>query len=380
MVEPKPKAQKAAAKAANKGGPAGKKGKSKVVVGVDGAPTQDDFNKVWQIVDDCHKTTDKHPTQEKCRFCGNTCPTWKKLTVHLARHMESISLPVLDLISDDSIVPPSTKSSNKAIKSGPAPVAPMPKVQPTTPAQLATDMDIDSVGGIAQKKPANGEYEGNVFTQYPGANTSYTTQHMQQTPSRSSPHMTLGQFNMQTPPHIPQYLATGNGIMSPNVGYSPEQNIRTVHNIQPGLHPFEYSGRHELYPSPASATQGRPTSVNGGYSPSPTYSHHQLQNSPSQRMVSGLPGQHMHVQQHPSYFAYGQASGQVQGNMGAGVGQVHSQVVAAAHDLTHDLIENNNGQYPLYAGGTEIPMAMMEVVEMDQTGNQYLGGMRYMQS
>lgn len=385
MAEPKLKAQKAAAKAAGKAGPGGKKGKNKAVAGVDGAPTQEDFDKVWQIVDDCHKITNKLPSEEKCRFCGNVCPTWKKLTVHLARHMETISLPVLDLITDDSVVPTSMKSpSNKASRSGVAPVAPMPKVQPV---QLPTDMDIDFSGGMPQQQQsADGEYEEEIFPQYTSSNANYNVHPMQQTSSRNSPHLPLEhQFGVQPPSRISQYAAGNNSMVPGNVGYSPEQNIRNVHNVHPGLHSalnqsFEYPGGHELYPSPASATQPRATSVNGGYSPSPTYSHHQLQHSPSQRITAGLPGQqHLHVQQpQPSYYAYGQASGQVRGNIGVGVGQVHNQVAATAHGLTHGLIENNNGQFPLYAGGTEIPMAMMEVVEMapmDPTENQF---MRYL--
>lgn len=57
---------------------------------------------------------------------------------------------------------------------------------------------------------------------------------------------------------------------------------------------------------------------------------------------------------------------------------MHSQVVATAHSLAHGLIENNNGQYPLYAGGTEIPMGMVGIVETgDSAENQYLE-MEYM--
>lgn len=370
MVEPKPKTQKAAARAAGKAGAAGKRGKNKTTVGEDGTPSREDFDKVWQIVDECHKITDKHPTQEECRFCGGVYPTWKQLTVHLASHMEMISLPVLDLISDDSVVPPTTRSSGTRVsRSGCAPVAPMPRVQP------ATDMDIDSGNGMSQQhhQSAGGKYEEDVLPQNSYTHTSYT-HHIQQTPPRSSPHLPSGhQFNMHTPPRLPQYPVNVSDV---NMGYSPE------YSMHPGLHSalnhsFEYS-RHELYPSPASTTHPQATSVNGGYSPPPTYSH-QLQHSPPQRLIPGLPGgAHRLAQQQPGYFAYGQASGQANGKTGAGVEHVHSQVMAAAHTLAHGLIEDNNGQYPLYAGGTEIPMGMTGMVEMGHPAeNQYLG-MGYM--
>ena len=93
MPEPKQKTQKVAAAAAA----AGKRnGREPHAAGLD---------RVCNIVESCHQETEVPPSSEKCRFCGLACSTWKKLTVHLARHMEAISLPVLDLIRDDAVVP-----------------------------------------------------------------------------------------------------------------------------------------------------------------------------------------------------------------------------------------------------------------------------------
>ncbi|OAQ96681.1 hypothetical protein LLEC1_02212 [Akanthomyces lecanii] len=67
----------------------------------------------WQKVEECHMETPKRPQDEPCKFCRRTFPTWKKLTVHLAKHMEQISLPVLRLVDmkarelgADSIISP----------------------------------------------------------------------------------------------------------------------------------------------------------------------------------------------------------------------------------------------------------------------------------
>ena len=67
----------------------------------------------WRKVEECHALTGARPQDEPCRFCGKSFPTWKKLTVHLAKHMEQISLPVLRLvaakakeISADTIISP----------------------------------------------------------------------------------------------------------------------------------------------------------------------------------------------------------------------------------------------------------------------------------
>ena len=52
----------------------------------------------WNVVEQCHHETTKKPQDELCKFCGKSFNTWKKLTVHLAKHMEHISLPVLRLV------------------------------------------------------------------------------------------------------------------------------------------------------------------------------------------------------------------------------------------------------------------------------------------
>ena len=55
-------------------------------------------DRVMVMVETCRHVTTKQPMDEHCRFCGIVCNSWKKLTVHLARHMEMISMPVLGLV------------------------------------------------------------------------------------------------------------------------------------------------------------------------------------------------------------------------------------------------------------------------------------------
>lgn len=69
-------------------------------------PLPDDFDRnretteeyVRRVVERCLKGSTKDPREESCRFCGNICTSWKKLTVHLAKHMEQIALPVIPLV------------------------------------------------------------------------------------------------------------------------------------------------------------------------------------------------------------------------------------------------------------------------------------------
>ena len=75
---------------------------------------------VWAQVDSCHFETQKKPKEEACKFCGNVCGSWKKLTVHLAKHMEQIAMPVLHLVkqrevSPDTIISPVNQRTQAAL-------------------------------------------------------------------------------------------------------------------------------------------------------------------------------------------------------------------------------------------------------------------------
>ncbi|CAK7268971.1 hypothetical protein SEPCBS119000_003331 [Sporothrix epigloea] len=69
------------------------KHKTKAIIKKYGAP-----DPTWQRVEQCHAETTARPQDEPCRFCAKTFPSWKSLIVHLAKHMEHISLPLLRLV------------------------------------------------------------------------------------------------------------------------------------------------------------------------------------------------------------------------------------------------------------------------------------------
>jgi hypothetical protein len=81
------------------------------LIAVSRISTDNVIDDIWSIVEQCRKDTDKQPKNEPCRFCGNICNSWKKLTVHLAKHMEQISMPILPLVEQkllnaDSVISP----------------------------------------------------------------------------------------------------------------------------------------------------------------------------------------------------------------------------------------------------------------------------------
>ena len=78
----------------------------------------EEIDQVWRLVEECRHETPKNPTDEPCTFCGNVCNSWKKLTVHLAKHMEQISMPVLAIVdhmpvTPETIISPIERSSQQ---------------------------------------------------------------------------------------------------------------------------------------------------------------------------------------------------------------------------------------------------------------------------
>ncbi|RMZ90316.1 hypothetical protein DV736_g2448, partial [Chaetothyriales sp. CBS 134916] len=65
---------------------------------------------IWRLVDSCRHESQTKPQDEPCRFCGNVCNSWKKLSVHLGKHMEQIAMPVLELVSMQEVGPDTSVS------------------------------------------------------------------------------------------------------------------------------------------------------------------------------------------------------------------------------------------------------------------------------
>ncbi|KAG9245700.1 hypothetical protein BJ878DRAFT_337685 [Calycina marina] len=107
---------------------------------------------VWIMLEKCHVETKNRPEDEPCKFCGKTFNTWKKLTVHLAKHMEHISLPVLRLVEAkhvdantiispvEQILTPATPMDQQRVESS----SPFPSnsVSPHMPTHMPTHMPI----------------------------------------------------------------------------------------------------------------------------------------------------------------------------------------------------------------------------------------------
>lgn len=98
---------------------------------------EQDVEQLWQMVEECRHNTEKPPQSEPCRFCGNVCSEWGKLSVHLAKHLEQLAMPVLRLLNPSSAPAPADQRRS-------APLTHKTALQPqyTTPNTILADSEL----------------------------------------------------------------------------------------------------------------------------------------------------------------------------------------------------------------------------------------------
>ncbi|KAJ6109715.1 hypothetical protein N7486_001950 [Penicillium sp. IBT 16267x] len=77
----------------------------KVKKGKGGGEGQSSRDQLLRLLDECRHETEKTSESEPCQFCGNILGNWKKLTVHLGKHMEQLAMPVLELAKQTTTTP-----------------------------------------------------------------------------------------------------------------------------------------------------------------------------------------------------------------------------------------------------------------------------------
>ncbi|KAF3398236.1 hypothetical protein F1880_005638 [Penicillium rolfsii] len=131
---------------------------------------------VDQMVEDCKHNTHDTPAQEPCRFCGNNCGTWKKLTVHLGKHMEQLAMPLLEL------------AKQSCASEGPSPPGPIGTVSPF----LAGNNTMTS-SSLEQSPQVQAPVQPQVQTQAPAQTQPYYGD----IPSFNFTSMTGGEISME---------------------------------------------------------------------------------------------------------------------------------------------------------------------------------------
>lgn len=109
--------------------PMSKKAKGAAAEGLTDAQREREVERVWQVIEECRHETSDTPHREPCRFCGNICGNWKKLTVHLGKHMEQLAMPVLELARQSCASPATAHPVGVTGVSQPTQAAPFPRHQ-----------------------------------------------------------------------------------------------------------------------------------------------------------------------------------------------------------------------------------------------------------
>ena len=163
----------------------------------------DELDQVWRLVDECRHETLKNPKDETCKFCGNVCNSWKKLTVHLAKHMEQISMPVLNVakakeVTPETIISPIEQRSSQNTgnsPSGPSPFSQKPSMQ------RSGHSSISPFGNMSRNTvpPMNNDLPGPYTPMQAGF---YDNEPMSQF-HRNQPSTYPPPVQQQSPPHFP---------------------------------------------------------------------------------------------------------------------------------------------------------------------------------
>ncbi|KAL2436746.1 hypothetical protein ABEF95_013975 [Exophiala dermatitidis] len=204
---------------------------------------------LWRLVDSCRHETTKKPHDEPCRFCGNICSSWKKLSVHLGKHLEQIALPVLQLVRIREVAPDTV-------------ISPIDQAPPSTIASTHQT----GLGTINNTMDANAS-----LSPYPrSATLAYQTSSAGQSPASGHGPSRNGGFqqfdtgfysddNMTAGMHVQM---TGNmfpGSSATSMPQQPHMYMGTSEYMQPGdvgQRPHEYSvSPHSSVVTPRSQPQ-----------------------------------------------------------------------------------------------------------------------------
>ncbi|KAL9126307.1 MAG: hypothetical protein Q9217_004619 [Psora testacea] len=132
-----------------------------------GDESYDEIDQVWKLVEECRREAPKNPKDEACKFCGNVCNSWKKLTVHLAKHMEQISMPVLGVVKQQEVTADTIISpiEQRILSQAPS-MSPISQGAPDSPFGVSRVKMTKIPGGFTTLPPQPGHFNGTSRSQY----------------------------------------------------------------------------------------------------------------------------------------------------------------------------------------------------------------------
>ena len=300
LPEPKVKTTKAGKPAVR--GPSSQKARNAKTSGDDGEDSHDEIDQVWRLVEECRHETPKSPKDEPCKFCGNICNTWKKLTVHLAKHMEQISMPVLGVVKQKEVTAETIISPiEQRMASHHASMSPSgsqsPYGGPHSPYGVSMSMGGDIPAGFTSLQPTSaGYFTGAQQSMYARPSSSSYPQptHAQQlasnyqraaSPFGGSDYSGYGNNGGHSPgfTSINAAAAQQRGYTTNPTTSSAEalytSSLRAAPTSQPRSSPFQDDGSAFQYVSQQQAYVNSPVTDYTNFAPSTPTSYPQQQHS-----------------------------------------------------------------------------------------------------
>ena len=182
-----------------------------------GDESHNEVDQVWILVDVCRRETPKNPKDEPCKFCGNVCNTWKKLTVHLAKHMEQISMPVLGVVRQIDVTPDTIISpiEQNRITSQATSMSPLSQNGPPSPYGIPGSKLADMPGGFTTLSSQPSYFPDSQYARvsphtYPPPNQQQQLAAAYAQARGPSPHLVSEYTQYNSPPNT-QFSTVNNG-------------------------------------------------------------------------------------------------------------------------------------------------------------------------
>ncbi|KAK5086010.1 hypothetical protein LTR70_007628 [Exophiala xenobiotica] len=231
----------------------------------------------WGMVDSCRHDSAADARNEPCKFCNNVCTSWKKLSVHVGKHMEQIAMPVLELaerrnVTKDTII---------------SPIEPLQRTPPPYGHGLVTDLTSTAMSPFTQSAASN--YQSSSAGHSPAF-----------APARPRVGSSQGNFlrSSYSPNGIRESVLTSTpyamGVMDGNSGFAMQvgyggNQYATYHGQHMMYAQNNHMGRAELIPRTTAPDLNYVN--NGTHSP---YDDQQYYSSPEQQYVQYQPNM-MHM-------------------------------------------------------------------------------------
>lgn len=216
---------------------------------------------VERMIEECRHETADTPHREPCRFCGNICRNWKKLTVHLGKHMEQLAMPVLELARQSCSSPPQAHRVGIAGASQASQAAPFQGHQDAS-AHLAPGQLPSSSNNPNPLASHHYQYDMSLAN-YPsisGGELSMEPESMTDSLHPSDQYgYGMGQFDQATlhPPGPTHHLHQNSVTYPPPYNAGPRPRTPDA-NVDAAMLPNSYSMSSQLHPQASSLYPAQP--------------------------------------------------------------------------------------------------------------------------